>query len=185
MRLPVRLHGWGLRSLAETCGPAYLGALETAIPYMAARDKLCPAMEMEWGGEECWGEAADPGSRWRVLLQSGCLEGVELRRWWEGLQQMVRESTEYLGEPLDNLLTSSLEGLGGALSLGRLGARWWRPGTPSSQGSSLGHCSYTGPRKTGMPGLGGKETSSALHGSCACLEVVRQSATRSSAPLPL
>ena len=49
--------------------------------YMAARDKLCPARELEWGGEECWGEAADPGSRWRVLLQYGCLERVELRRW--------------------------------------------------------------------------------------------------------
>ena len=73
VRLPVRLLG---------CGPAYLGALETAIPYMAARDKLCPTREIEWGGEECWEEAADPGSRWRVLLQSGCLEGVELRRWW-------------------------------------------------------------------------------------------------------
>ena len=75
VRLPVRLHGWGLRSLAETCCPAYLGALETAIPYMATRDKLCPAREIEWGGEECWGEAADPGGRWRVILQSGCLEG--------------------------------------------------------------------------------------------------------------
>ena len=35
------------------------------------------------------------------------------------------------------------------LSLGQPGARWWRPGTPSSQGSSLGHCSYIGLRKTG------------------------------------
>ena len=32
VRLPVKLYGWGLRSLQETCGPAYLGALETAIP---------------------------------------------------------------------------------------------------------------------------------------------------------
>ena len=73
MRLPIRFHGWGLRSLAETCGLVYLGALETAIPYMAARDKLCPAREVEWGGDECWGKAADPRHRWswRVLLQSG------------------------------------------------------------------------------------------------------------------
>ena len=55
VRLLVRLHGWGFRSLAETCGPAYLGALETAVPYMGARDQLCPAREPEWGEEECWG----------------------------------------------------------------------------------------------------------------------------------
>ena len=50
MRLLVRLHGWGFRSRAKTCGPAYLGALETAIPYMAAIDKMCPVREEEWGG---------------------------------------------------------------------------------------------------------------------------------------
>ena len=27
MRLPIRLHGWGHRSLDETCGPVYLVAL--------------------------------------------------------------------------------------------------------------------------------------------------------------
>ena len=27
VRLPVRLHDWGLRSLAETCGPTYMGAM--------------------------------------------------------------------------------------------------------------------------------------------------------------
>ena len=32
MRLSIRLHGWGFRSLAETCGPAYLGALGQPSP---------------------------------------------------------------------------------------------------------------------------------------------------------
>ena len=64
VRLPIRLHGWGLRSLKETCGPAYVGALETAILYMAAGDKLCFLKEADWGGEECWGEAAEPSNRW-------------------------------------------------------------------------------------------------------------------------
>ena len=66
IRLPIRLHGWGLRSLASTCGPAYLGALETAIPFMTVKDKYCPVMEGKWGGEECWGEAADTRGRWRT-----------------------------------------------------------------------------------------------------------------------
>ena len=80
---------------------------------MAARDQLCPAREQEWGGEECWGEAADNSARWRVLLQSGCIEGVELRRWWDRVQGIAREGSKILGEPLDPLLTTSLDGLGG------------------------------------------------------------------------
>ena len=46
----IRLHGWGLRSLQKTCGPAFLGALETAIPFMH-RNK-CEAMEEFCGGED-------------------------------------------------------------------------------------------------------------------------------------
>ena len=29
VRLPIKLYDWGLRSLQETCGPAYLGALDS------------------------------------------------------------------------------------------------------------------------------------------------------------
>ena len=114
VRLPIRLHGWGLRSLRETCGPAYLGALETAIPFMAARDKLCPLTEAAWGGEECWGEAAEANNRWRRVLESGCLEGRELHRWFEGLQSEARVGGEFLGEDPDPLLSSDLQGLGGS-----------------------------------------------------------------------
>ena len=103
----------GFISLAETCGPSYLGALETAITYTAARDMICPAREPEWGGEECWGEAADSSARWRVLLQSGFIEGIELTRWWDRIQEMATEGSTFLGEPSDPLLSSSLEGLGG------------------------------------------------------------------------
>ena len=64
VRLPARLHGWGLRSLEANCGPAYLGTLETAIPYMAGLSKVCPQMEQVWGGEDCWGEGADEKNRY-------------------------------------------------------------------------------------------------------------------------
>ena len=111
IRMPVHLHCWGLMSLAETCGPAYLGALETAIPYMAARNKLCLLGEMNWGGEECWGDAADPNFRWRALLQSGCEEGRELQRLWDKLQGEAREGGEFLGEPLSPPFSTNLEGL--------------------------------------------------------------------------
>ena len=50
VRLPVKLHGWGFRSLAETCIPAYLGTLETSIPRMAT---ISPILQQTWGGAEC------------------------------------------------------------------------------------------------------------------------------------
>merc|ERR1711867_54509 len=109
LRLPVRLHGWGFRSLADTCGPAYLGTLETAIPCMTGGNRLCRPMEGAWGGEDCWGEGANPGERWRVLLQSGCQEGLELQGWWGKVQREAREAAQFLGEPLDFLLTSDLK----------------------------------------------------------------------------
>ena len=56
--LPVRLYGWGLRSLEQTCGPAYLGGLETAVPHMAGQGSICPHLAQIWGGPECWGEGA-------------------------------------------------------------------------------------------------------------------------------
>ena len=63
--LPARLYGWGLRSLEDSCGPAYLATLETAIPYMAGRGNICPQLAGLWGGEECWGEEAPEETRWR------------------------------------------------------------------------------------------------------------------------
>ena len=56
IRLPIKLYGWGFRKLEETCGPAYLGTLETAIPFMAANSKICEDLGGIWGGEECWGQ---------------------------------------------------------------------------------------------------------------------------------
>ena len=37
MRQPVKCGGMGLRSYAETCGPAFIGAIEMAIPTLHSR----------------------------------------------------------------------------------------------------------------------------------------------------
>ena len=74
-RLPVRLYGWGFRSLEETCCPAYLGTLETALPRMS---HICPIMTGTWGGPECWRQGAATQTRWSVMLGSGCKERVEM-----------------------------------------------------------------------------------------------------------
>ena len=112
VRLPIKHQGWGFRSLAEMCGPAYLGALETAIPFMTSRDRLCPERENEWGGEECWGENAPTDDRWRVVLSSGCQEGSEMARVWKRLQEEARGAAEWLGVETKAVFASSLEVLG-------------------------------------------------------------------------
>ena len=113
------MYGWGLRSLEETCGLAYLGALETAIPFMAARDKICPHMAPVWGGEDCWGEGASSDSRWRIVLESGCQEGDELRRVWSRLVIQGREAADWLGEELKEVFNTRVEGLGGPSVIGQ------------------------------------------------------------------
>ena len=50
IRLPVRLYGWGVRSLEETCKPAFLGTLETSLPRIG---EISPIMSATWGGPEC------------------------------------------------------------------------------------------------------------------------------------
>ena len=41
---------------------AYMATLETAIPYMAGRGKICPQLASLWGGEDAPEEA-----RWRQV----------------------------------------------------------------------------------------------------------------------
>ena len=85
---------------------------------MTGENGLCRPMEGAWGGEDCWGEGAIPDERWRVLLQSGCQEGLELQGWWGKVQREAREAAQFLGEPLDLLLTSDPRGLGGSCRTG-------------------------------------------------------------------
>ena len=112
IRLPARTYGWGFRSLQDTCGPAYIGTLETAIPFMAGLGKICPQLEEVWGGEDCWGEHAPVEDRWRRVLESGCREGLELRRVWERISAEARQCANFLGEEVPELLRVEIQGLG-------------------------------------------------------------------------
>ena len=84
VRQPVRLGGFGFRSLEETAGVAFLGALEQSVPSFPGFLGICPLLEQEMGGMNSYGEEAAQDTRWTVLLGSGCREGLELRQVWEG-----------------------------------------------------------------------------------------------------
>ena len=68
-RQPVKLGGMGLRSMAELCLPAFLGAMEQTLPQLY--QGFCPVLTPVVGGEEEHGEGASDLGRWRVLLDSG------------------------------------------------------------------------------------------------------------------
>ena len=108
VRLPVKLHGWGFRSLKETCIPAYLGTLETSIPRIK---EISPLMVNTWGGAECWGAGADVAIRWSAVLNSGCREGKEMERAWEILTREAIGAAEWLWTPTDPLFSAPLAAL--------------------------------------------------------------------------
>ena len=113
IRLPVRLGGFGIRSLKETSGIAFLGALEQAIPAFQGQRGICPQLVDVMGGEECFGEEA-AGDRWRVMLGSGSREGVELRRLWSNLQEEERQAAAWLELDMQENLGQHVADVGGS-----------------------------------------------------------------------
>ena len=95
--------------MEETCAPAYLGTLETAIPRMQT---ISPILERTWGGNECWGRAAPAASRWSKVISSGSREGEEMTRAWDMLVREAREAAEWLGSETEHVFTVPLAGLG-------------------------------------------------------------------------
>ena len=108
IRLPVRLGGFGFRSHKDTAPLAFLGALEQAIPAFQGEKGICSQLAEVLGGEDCFGEDAG-GDRWRVMLSSGCREGVELRRVWNYLQEEERQAVRWLDEATQENLSSRVE----------------------------------------------------------------------------
>ena len=98
VRQPVRQGGFGFRSLVDTIGPAFIGALEQSIPFFCGEKGICPQLADQVGGEECFGEDATGEDRWRVMLNSGSREGEELRRVWELLKLEEEQAAAWLGE---------------------------------------------------------------------------------------
>ena len=112
VRLPVRLGGFGIRSMKETSSVAFLGALEQAVPAFQGERGVCPQLATVLGGEECFGDEAT-GDRWRVMLASDCKEGKELRRLWRILQEEERQAATWLEIDMQENLGQRVGEVGG------------------------------------------------------------------------
>ena len=56
VRLPIRLGGWGFRSLVETSLVPFVGAVEQSVPTFTGPGGICPQLSDYLGGEESFGQ---------------------------------------------------------------------------------------------------------------------------------
>ena len=113
LKTPVRLGGFGFRSLEDSAGIAYLGALEQAIPSYSGEDGICNQLEEVMGGQNCFGDDAPSDMRWKIMLESGSREGEELRRVWSKLRQEELQAAAWLEEEVQSSFQQEAEGVGG------------------------------------------------------------------------
>ena len=85
-RLPISKSGLGLRSVAETAGPAFIGGVEMSLPSFIGDLGLCPELEEVIG-------RPDIGSvdRWGTLLSGGTRTCQEFADAWGKLHQDATE----------------------------------------------------------------------------------------------
>ena len=106
LRTPVRLGGFGLRSMEDVALPAFLGALEQSLPHFLGEEGIFPQLSTTLQ------EVGEGPNRWRGLLESGCRTGEELRDLWNTLQEEARQMAGFLGTDLDGPLSIQVEGAG-------------------------------------------------------------------------
>ena len=113
IRQPVKCGGMGLRAYVETCAPAFIGAVEMAIPSLYTG--YCPQLT-EWvGGEDRFGQGVLSAGRWRTLITSGCRAGQEYKAAWNLLRQETDRAMAFLGEEEEEIrgpIASSVEDSG-------------------------------------------------------------------------
>ena len=91
VRLPIRLRGFGLRSLADTSPVAFIGGLELAL-----------------GGDE------EEAGWWRTLSEGGSRTGEEFKASWQLLQREGEQICDFLSVELEGALAkgaTNAEGL--------------------------------------------------------------------------
>ena len=90
---------------------------------MTGVEGICPQLENLWGGEDCWGEGAPTETRWRQVLASNCSMAGEMRRSWEKIQLEARQTSDWLQEPMPEVITTPLVGLGEGSTSGKTRGR--------------------------------------------------------------
>ena len=90
------------------------GALEQSVPHFSGEKGICPQLAPILGGEECFGDEALGHDRWRVMLNSGCREGFELKRVWTKMKLEEEQAATWLGIEMQENLSVRVESVGGS-----------------------------------------------------------------------
>ena len=162
--LPCSLTGRVFRSLEDTCGPAYLGALEQAAKAMAQVDGLQGVM----GGDICWGDEALAEGIWHGLLESGARDGTELQQVWRILQMEAFQSASWLEKDLDGMLFLPVQSIGDGSTSGATRGKILRRETRPEDSFLKRTWSYIPARELEQFGAGHRETSCPPSGYYAC-----------------
>ena len=110
VRQPIKLGGLGLRSYAELCHPAFIGAVEMTFPRL--HQGFCPLLTGSVGGPECFGNEAASEGRWRTFLSSRLKAATEFQQAWDFLKLEAQEASTFLGRDVEGPLTQDVESAG-------------------------------------------------------------------------
>ena len=105
LRLPVRLGGMGLRSIAETSLAAFIGGVEQSVPHFMGENGLCKQLEPVLGHMD------QSASRWEKMF-SESRTGQEFSAAWNTLRDEYQQSCQYLDKPVEGLLANEAKGAG-------------------------------------------------------------------------
>ena len=119
LRQPIKSAGLGLRAHAETCRPAFIGAVELTVSKF---QKFCPPLAEMFGDEDDFGEVWE--GRWRKLLSSGSRLAKEFHTSWLMLQHESKRAYSCLDEEFDLVRGP----LGQPVENAGEGAYWWQKG---------------------------------------------------------
>ena len=100
VRSPIKLRGFGLRSLADTAPVAFIGAAELALPSFSGEKGVCRQLE------NLVGHGSDVGdSWWKCLLKSNCQTAREFAQAWDIPHTEAVQCCNYLGCELTGALS--------------------------------------------------------------------------------
>ena len=92
MRSPIKLRGFGLRSLVQSIPAAFIGGVERSLSAFPGERGVCRKLE------HLLGDGVEGAQWWRHLMDSNSQTGREFKESWEFLQREARQCSDFLGK---------------------------------------------------------------------------------------
>ena len=103
VRSPIKLRGFGLRSLLQSIPAAFIGGVERSVSAFPGEGGVCRKLE------HLLGDGVEGAQWWRHLMESNVRTGREFQEMWEFLQREARQCSEYLGQELEGVIAAGAD----------------------------------------------------------------------------